>query len=720
MKNQSHTLTSKPKQNPLFTQIKKNTYVKPGKIIILDLFFYAFQQSKLEKNRQFVSFVYATGQKRHPKSHQDAPNSAKNKRFYSGPWRSIFSFKQKQGRIPGVLGNEGLMTMGQMREIAQAPFEEFATHLIEQTQNNQLSPTEPLQWLIMGHSRGGAIARYLANTQPKSITLVDKTTEDKTTVTIDVKKNEEGDTLPMHTATIKRPNQESTTVDVQIDIIAFSATTGPNLKSEKGFTEIAARSHLDFLATGDGKQTRQLPPLFDLFSLADLTISSLKNLYRYAYGRVMKPLNQRRTENSGDTLFLHIPVNHPAITKADPKRILHMEVEVLTAYLNMRRLGYGDSINADHLKIPFRNKNKKDKKWYEREKTTVELKNIELSDGKILSKNSSTQDCIDALQKKYKAMSASEAYKNRSDYINIHGNTDRRFLVLRSGCYATAIEERLALAQHAMPKDEKQPKISKKQESEILEKLFTGDSSPELKKFTQFAQNCLSKTGLNDPGLKNTKNLNKFLLLKTAAILKNEHFVIYLFNKIDEAFPSNKSSNAINLKKEILKFLEKIPATTDSETAEKMLIENFLEKLKPKYNNNIAKLKNIIDSILKNEELNSYIKTMKRINHSLPGGIKSQEKNISKYLNDIIEKLPKYLQEGLKEKSLKEIFSPQQRITTTSKENPKISPKSGTDDVTRVHGSKPMNIRYTLIPPPAPAREKEAEEHTEDNLILSI
>jgi hypothetical protein len=516
---------------------------------VMDSLFDSIEKS--EAKNTWVTMIYGSGQKL-PKRRKKESHS--HKKAYSGPintlstrLKSLFTSKNT-GQIPGIFANEKIVTMGQIRALAQPMLNDFAEQLIKKTKGDR---QKSFKWTFLSHSRGGAITNYLLNGNRKTILFSngDSVTLEKTG--LESKSN-------IHTATIKIKGEALPyTVPVETSKIGFSSTAGPTLKSEKELTHVRT-DNLEFLATGDGKRT---------WSKSFPIISALKNLGQYIYGMGMKPFNQRHISNPGKNLLLHIPVNHSAITKADPKRILHAEIEILLSYLKMKENGH--EIDPRQLKIPLRNK----KKWYQRGKSTSKLIDVEVSPVKILSAGTCTvPEIIAALREKYNQMKKDSAYKKDATYINIHGDTDRRFLVMRSACYETAFEERLALAEQ-----------EKTDDAAALHLLFAGDTSKEVKEYTAFMQNCLSKNGLDDPLLLNLDNKNNFLLLKTAALIKDREFVENLFTKIDTSCGKD-IQTAIARKDDILKFLEHQDVTKNATQLKSLLIKHqeFLTSPPPK------------------------------------------------------------------------------------------------------------------------------------------
>ena len=287
--------------------------------------------------------------------------------------------------------------------------------------------------------------------------------------------------------------------------LLFSATAGANAKAGK--YQLSAKVLVDLLAAND----------------------------KFLYGRAYKPQNQRRTINPGSNLFVHMPVRHTEVIKADPRRKIHLEIEFLLIFLLFKHIGI--KIDPTLLKVPVHNK--KDK--------VIELNDIDTSELKHFKWE--IKDCIDLLSKKLVKMKDDKNYRKKISTINLHEDTDRRFLVMRSGCYETALEERLALAKL----------------NQALQQIFdeNPDKSSEVKAFKEFAQHCLSKEGRNDPGLEKTENKKLFYSLKTAALVKDEKFVKEVYELIDKRFTGEKKN--LSIKNFLLKELERAPVEKTSE-----------------------------------------------------------------------------------------------------------------------------------------------------------
>lgn len=573
------------------------------------------QGQHIQANNTFVTTITGTGDKQKHKYRVYGGRSA-----HAGPqgrtFASIWAWIRgkpdpyKESRIPGIFANQNLMTTSQISRLAETPFKDFANYLDQQTRD-QPAPVQPFKWLLAGHSRGGAIGNFLASPAEKTIRLNQTTTvklEQLTTA-------QAGKSPLIRTVSITREKQ-TITVPVQIDRIGFTSTTGPNLKSD--YQHRGANTNLEFLATRDAGP----------------------------YGLGMKPQNQRRTINPGENLFVHIPVNHPVVTKAEPKRITHMQIIALTSYLQMRRLGY--PINPDKYKIPLR------------KKPETQLVDIILNNGKALSReNCDLGECIRTLQTLQQSIKKESVYtKNPRFHVNGHAEDDRRFLVMRARVYSTALDERLALANHAIKNG--------KSESEALDQLFAGDASNELKEFQNFVQHCLAKDGLHDQHLDDPKNRDKFLLLKTAAILKDKDFTIALFKKIDDLFSGKKDGLiAVGIKNKILKSLESLPIEVDAAKAKKLLISELPERLKltNASENQIAKLQHLkyFIATLENGDLHKlqsqHYKELTDFIEFHKGHPTADSTPIEQELEVIIQKFENGdLQESLRKHALSQIF----------------------------------------------------------------
>ncbi len=388
---------------------------------------------------------------------------------------------------------------------------------------NKKSP-EPIKWLLMGHSRGGAIARILAH--PGKIERTVLRNGESRIVVIEVNKDPTLSKVKICDANKKELIQ----YPLDLYLLLFSATPGIGSKDFKEFNVVGSKILIDFLAATD------------------------VGLKSPGY----KPLNHRRTINHGSNLFVHMPVRHHVVVKAEPKRIIHLEIELLFSYLFFRHIGV--PVDPNGLWTLVRDKSSS--------RSDTRLKAIDLGEdrGIFSADNCENEACVDALLHKIKLLKTDKNYQTKKLIkVNTHGGTDRRFLVMRSSCYESALEERLELMKQT---------FKATNNSNSMSQLFEEDNSPEGKAYREFSQNCLNKKGLNDPNLKVSGNLKQFLLLKTAAILHDKKWVTELFTKIETLL----GSEATNVKNEILKSLEAKPINGE-ETLKKDLIHQFLPSL---------------------------------------------------------------------------------------------------------------------------------------------
>jgi len=292
--------------DPLIDEITQNIGVESGRIHFMDVLYNAIENSPDSNN--FSAFIYGTDQERH---HEEKRHYSPHKQYCSGPLaKSKFLTTKRE-----VIGRMGVLLPipKQMRQHAQNVFADFARRFFakELADTKEFKTEEkiekPIKWLLSGHSRGGMIARILANSEPKTCVL-----ENGVTVMISAPAPDNTRELII---LIKDENEkiQRKRYILEMNILNFSATAGPRLKGVKDFVETRPVRLLDFLAVRD-----------------------IGN----GYGQGMKPFNQRRTISPNSaTTFLHIPVDHPTVTKADKKRKLHMEIELLTTYLYFKHIG---------------------------------------------------------------------------------------------------------------------------------------------------------------------------------------------------------------------------------------------------------------------------------------------------------------------------------------------------------------------------------------------
>lgn len=547
------------------------------------------RDEKQDDGNLYVSAIFGTGQERSKK------DLRKNIKKYSGPLDQATtsgareSIIQRSTFLGDLINKEYYVAPEEFNRQAQQPFCDFAQWISEKAFDEQhsINPVKPIIWLVIGHSRGAAIARILAH--PIKRTHSCETSSYSTQVVVEM-----DDKVPTHRViTVSMGNGEIIKqYSLELHLLLFSAVPGLGSKDLLEFNRVSAKTLIDFLAAND---------------------KGLK-------GKAYKPLNHRRTINPGSNLFVHLPVRHPMVTKAEPDKIIHLEIEVLVSYLFLRFIGV--PVDPNLLTTVVRDKSSST--------VVTELKTIDLEEERgVFSAQSENDACVVALMYKLKLLKADENYALDSDTVNIHGGTDHRFLVMRASVYDSALEERLALAKlKSLAADST--------ELPLLGALFEEDDSPAGRAYRKFSQECLNKDGLNDPKLKDQNNLNKFLLLKTAAILdQDDKGQTWRVPELFTAIEKLSVFESFHIKNEILKFVETLPVECTSTALKKALTNKFLPYL-------LGKLKGKLNAKAL-EKFNDFLFAIQDTQLQLDDFIKETVNNNSidyTFLQEILNKLP--------------------------------------------------------------------------------
>ncbi len=277
------------------------------RIHTIDVLCSAISEEKTPKNENlFVTAIFGTGEERPVK------DISSNIKTYSGPIGKSTTAVTQGSKIQGMKNSELYVGHDEFNRQAEQPLTDFVSWLAKKAEadiKNNNTTIEPIRWLLMGHSRGGAIARIL--THPTTIERTVKL-ESGDSIVIQVEVNKEDPT--QRTITIYDANKRKKLKQYSLDmyLLLFSATPGLGSEDFKEFNEVRAKVLIDFLAAQD------------------------VGVKAHGY----EPLHHRRTINEGGSnLFVHMPVRHHVVVKAEPKRIIHLEIELLFSYLLFRHIG---------------------------------------------------------------------------------------------------------------------------------------------------------------------------------------------------------------------------------------------------------------------------------------------------------------------------------------------------------------------------------------------